>query len=349
MMEVEFNPSFPTGNNHVKAIEQSIDDTTSVDTECLSQSTEDLSAESSHREETETQTEDMYEEEPIVHDRFEVHLGQDSNSPLQCQIESISASHGQALLPDFFHLFVDKVRFCLEKNEYHLPTCNDLTDEEYELCWYTKEDTEKFREDMACAARSVFLKKKSWLSWLRTDSIDFNEDADSILNAYDACMRKNFADETSSPRPPALRDASTAAIAFAKHEEALCRMYSTSEDLYGLEHFAVTLFRGGPQGRCRFVLEQGQVSIQQRKQEDEGGTSSCINSINDVNDKSLPPRRPSQEHDETKALTLAHVSQCISRPSRIFAHEMAKAQAKAMTNHEIRPSTALSLWSQSTH
>ncbi|KAL7555474.1 hypothetical protein ACA910_006135 [Epithemia clementina (nom. ined.)] len=196
-----------------------------------------------------------------------------------------------------------------------------LTPEEWEACFYDKFDIKRFHEDSMRAAMSIFLQAKNktvaggsgptsnrvaawWNHTVQnnsnnkaTTSVGHREMADGLIQAYTTCT--GAVSEPTMTNTIALVDLAT-----------LTRLYQQQAELPGLERFVLRSVRGEAPELCRFVLDHVQYSLQR------AGTGQSAHNKNKVLVE--------------QSTTLAHVSQCISRPSRILAHAMAKAQAAAL-------------------
>ncbi|KAL7561443.1 hypothetical protein ACA910_010935 [Epithemia clementina (nom. ined.)] len=196
-----------------------------------------------------------------------------------------------------------------------------LTPEEWEACFYDKFDIKRFHEDSMRAGMSIFLQAKNktvaggsgptsnrvaawWNHTVQnnsnnkaTTSVGHREVADGLIQAYTTCT--GAVSEPTMTNTIALVDLAT-----------LTRLYQQQAELPGLERFVLRSVRGEAPELCRFVLDHVQYSLQR------AGTGQSAHNKNKVLVE--------------QSTTLAHVSQCISRPSRILAHAMAKAQAAAL-------------------
>ncbi|KAL7569635.1 hypothetical protein ACA910_008293 [Epithemia clementina (nom. ined.)] len=260
----------------------------------------------------EVQEESDYDDEEEFEDSIEVQLG--PTGPFECEIEPTISfvtfpSRGRSFLFGSEEVATTtatasaitkensqarrRVCFCLERNQYFQPPSlyQDMSDDEFENCWYAKDSREIFKDDSIEAAKEVFLKKKKttaaayfasalllpstsfftsssfFSSWFQAKKLEFNPHADYILNAYDACSEPEMdmemqQDNNNSSNIHNKNPAINEEILSEKHQQrlkfrtALREMYKTTDEMPGLEHFILTPFRGEPESLRSFVLEQ---------------------------------------------------------------------------------------------
>lgn len=394
----------------LSAEDSSVDDTESLSIsiaeELSSGSSSQSESPSSHPEEIEVENQEEQqiisqefeglEYEPDEDDSIEVQLG--SMCPFQYDIEysastvrvaskAKSTLHAKAAAmrePETTMVFGKNalhqmkqqslkrsVRFSLEKNQYHPAAVIHLTEEEYNLCWYSKESKERFREDSIRAARQVFLENDYsyfFSAWFDTQQKPkFNEYVTHILDAYAFCSEPTLEtpvpsskDNNSSTRTAPTNEGNDGPGSGELHpnhlkqyQVALREMYKANDDTLGLELFILTPFRGEPEGLRKFVLEQGYISFRQNgssvpfasktsegeeeeeqveEEHDQEQEEQYWTTKPEQQQRTTTTRKSRQqlEEEDYLAQSLAVVSRSISRPSRLLAHEFAKALADAL-------------------
>ena len=324
-MDIEFLTNAPSKKLETLGDGSSVDDTESLSLSAA----EELSCCNS----TQVHLPENHEDES--ESCIEVQL--ESENPIQyesenetCSLSSDESNTLQRTDPKGPSKFPRSVRFCLDKNLYHPPSVYDMTEEECTACWYHKESKDLFREESASSARKAFLKKQSFsysyfFSWFQQATPDFNEFADCILDAYDSCAEPELEMDNLEPTGSVIGLSTVSSFVpdysyqQQPYRQSLCDMYSSCDDIPGLEHFILSPFRGEPESLRTYVLDQARFRLQRNRSCDPTSLTSECSRLDQ-------PFR----HEDGITNTLAYVSRCISRPSRLLAHEFGKALAESL-------------------
>jgi hypothetical protein len=195
-----------------------------------------------------------------------------------------------------------RVRFDEQRNEFYRNTQifkEDLNDQ-----WYTTHDNEDFKEVTNAFLREVILedkRNKARYSFRRV-----------VLRAYDACCESVYETDESL---------------LSKDEEFyLTRWFSLASNLVGVERWAVRQIRQDVKNRKSLLLDRV-LAIQKM------GRKVAIGGHDDDDDDDNA-KDARNEFLDTQADFLKKSCEAISRPSRLFARHMGKAQAASIIDHD---------------
>jgi hypothetical protein len=187
-----------------------------------------------------------------------------------------------------------KVRFDESRNESYGNT--EAFKEELKDQWYTTQDTEDFKDATNAFLRDVILEDKRNKARYSFRKV--------VLSAYDACCESVY---------------ETDASLLSKDEEYYLKQWlSLASNLVGVERWAVRQIRVDVKNRKRLLLERI-LAIQKM------GRLVALN--DDAEDDVLRT-----EFLDTQADFLKKSCEAISRPSRLFARHMGRAQAASIDN-----------------
>eukprot|EP00522_Entomoneis_paludosa_P004412 CAMPEP_0172472248 /NCGR_PEP_ID=MMETSP1065-20121228/68239_1 /TAXON_ID=265537 /ORGANISM="Amphiprora paludosa, Strain CCMP125" /LENGTH=316 /DNA_ID=CAMNT_0013230379 /DNA_START=78 /DNA_END=1028 /DNA_ORIENTATION=+ len=239
--------------------------------------------------------------------RFSLQLNQ-FHEPVLCLTRGKEVHNNAGLI-----ISTKSVCFNLKENQSYEDQ-SELSQEERKHCWYDNRDIENFEEQAIEDARTIIFRNsttsllpkdnqrvKMWFkggngSFLTgnnaTSSPNTNEILKSLQQTFEVCSKAK----------------SDRIRRNFQHRDALEQVYEQHGEMMGLEHFLVSPLRGDPQALRRFILDQGRAFH-------------------------IMAQSSTQQQQSPKSLadTLAHVSKCVSRPSRLMSHETALAHSRAMS------------------
>eukprot|EP00522_Entomoneis_paludosa_P001720 CAMPEP_0172475960 /NCGR_PEP_ID=MMETSP1065-20121228/70136_1 /TAXON_ID=265537 /ORGANISM="Amphiprora paludosa, Strain CCMP125" /LENGTH=454 /DNA_ID=CAMNT_0013234175 /DNA_START=128 /DNA_END=1492 /DNA_ORIENTATION=+ len=217
-----------------------------------------------------------------------------------------------------------QVTFGMNSCTYHECPYGPLTPQEVEDYWYEEEVLDFFRETTMIAGKALFFNTKgagAQQDRIRTFSEAYQFCGTMAANATPATSSKN----NNSKKSPSKQKLSRQERRVEQyHQKRLQQLYA-QDNMVGLEHFVLAAIRGGPKRLRQFILDHSQSRIQR---EVVGHHSTPLG----VGEESWPAsmNSSSSENHHKTANILAHVSQCVSQPSSLLAHEMAVAHARAV-------------------
>jgi len=202
------------------------------------------------------------------------------------------------------------VRFGLQRNQYYPPPPPATSTVPLPELWYNAATLDQWQEQALRDAKALFPEATELKSWLgggcasKPSSSTTNDDDGRPQQQQHKLNNNNTMNITNAIQQTLTACSKSQSDRLRRnfgHRDDLEAAYADHDELVGLEHFVLCPRRGDPRALQRLILAQGQF---------------CVH----------------RNSGNSTERTLAHVSKCLSRPSRLMAQELALAHFRSLTS-----------------